>query len=237
MKTAARRSPLAIVILGLLLEAPMHPYEMQRLIKERGKSSIVNVNQRSSLYKMIRRLHRDGLIAVRETAREAQRPERTIYEVTPAGRLAAIAWLREMLATPREEFPEFPAAIASLPFLSPDTAADLLDQRRVRLAAALAGLDASLEARPAGMPRLVYLEEEYRRALVAAELAWVEAIIGDLRSGALSWDLASLLEVASKFSPVLIDQAASPGPTATAHPSGRNNEEGGMSLSENRSPK
>ena len=31
-----KRSPLALAILALLDEAPMHPYRMQRLIKDRG---------------------------------------------------------------------------------------------------------------------------------------------------------------------------------------------------------
>ena len=43
MNGAYRRSPLALVVLALLYEAPMHPYRMQQLIKERGKDEVVNV--------------------------------------------------------------------------------------------------------------------------------------------------------------------------------------------------
>ena len=69
-----RRSPLAMVVLGLLAEAPMHPYRMQQLIKERGKDTVVNVAQRNSVYQTIDRLLRAGLIAVRETSQDARGP-------------------------------------------------------------------------------------------------------------------------------------------------------------------
>src|SRR5881275_2834817 len=112
MKRIARRSPLALAILALLYEAPMHPYRMQQLIKERGKDEVINVRQRASLYQTIDRLLRAQLIAIRETAREEKRPERTIYELTEEGRETVLRWMREMLSTPAREFPEFPAALA-----------------------------------------------------------------------------------------------------------------------------
>jgi len=43
-----KRSPLALAVLVLLHEAPMHPYRMQRLIKDRGKDQVINVGQRAN---------------------------------------------------------------------------------------------------------------------------------------------------------------------------------------------
>ena len=51
-----RRSTLAMVLLALLLEAPMHPYRMQQMIKERGQDQLVNVAQRNSVYQALDRL-------------------------------------------------------------------------------------------------------------------------------------------------------------------------------------
>src|SRR5690242_15903931 len=112
MNRAIRRSPLALAILALLYEEPMHPYRMQQLIKEREKDDVVNVRQRASLYQTIDRLLRDGLIAIQETARSENRPERTVYRLTEMGREAVFTWVREMLATPAREYPEFPAAVS-----------------------------------------------------------------------------------------------------------------------------
>ncbi|MEQ1840955.1 MAG: PadR family transcriptional regulator, partial [Verrucomicrobiales bacterium] len=52
MPRSFKRSPLALAVLTLLREAPMHPYQMQRLIKERGKDQVINVQQRASLTQM-----------------------------------------------------------------------------------------------------------------------------------------------------------------------------------------
>ena len=81
-----RVSPLAMAVLSLLHAGPLHPYAMQRLIKEWGKDRVINVGQRANLYKTIRRLQDAGLVAVRQTERDQNYPERTVYELTEAGR-------------------------------------------------------------------------------------------------------------------------------------------------------
>lgn len=62
MTMTIKRSPTALAVLGMLMEEPLHPYRMQRLIKERGKDEVINVTQRASLYQTIQRLEREGLI-------------------------------------------------------------------------------------------------------------------------------------------------------------------------------
>src|ERR1700756_5075586 len=72
---APRSSPLALTVLALLHYQPLHPYGIQRLIKQWGKDQVVNVEQRTSLYRTIERLLAPGLIAVRETGRDPRYPE------------------------------------------------------------------------------------------------------------------------------------------------------------------
>ena len=90
-------------MLALLAEESMHPYRMQRLIKERGKDLVINVGQRSQLYKTIDRLLDAGLIAVAEVERDAARPQRTNYAITDSGRRELSAWTVDMIATPRRD--------------------------------------------------------------------------------------------------------------------------------------
>ena len=202
MKNGTRPSPLAMTILALLYEAPMHPYEMQRLIKERGKDDVVNVRQRASLYQTIDRLLRAELIAVRGTTRAEKRPERTIYELTEHGHETMRTWLRAMLATPAREFPEFPAALASLPLLTPEDATQQLAARADALAAEIARTNRQLTESAAFLPRLFVLESEYLRAVLQAELAWVQSVIADLRAERLTWHEAELRALAA--SPALL---------------------------------
>lgn len=186
--SAPRSSPLALTVLALLHYKPLHPYGIQRLVKDWGKEQVVNVRQRANLYRTIERLNGDGLIAVRETERDQQYPERTVYEVTDAGRETARAWLEEMLSAPKQEFPEFPAALSNLLLLTPEEMANVLERRADALAEKLDGLEAAMAAEAEqGLPRITRLETEYLRAVTAAELEWVRAVVEDLRAGGLAW--------------------------------------------------
>ncbi|MEN3536412.1 PadR family transcriptional regulator [Microbispora sp. ZYX-F-249] len=185
---STRRSPLATAVLALVCESPMHAYRMQQLIKERHQDDVVNVAQRNSVYQTIDRLLRDGLLAVRETTREENRPERTVYEATQLGRETLKQWMRTMLSTPAREFPEFPAALAFLPVLAPDEALAALRQRIAALETRLAALDAELTESLTFVARLFLVESEYQRGQIATELEFVRGLADDLAEGRLTWD-------------------------------------------------
>jgi DNA-binding PadR family transcriptional regulator len=187
-----RPSPLALTVLSLLAYEPLHPYRMQRLMQLWGKDRVVNVGQRANLYKTIKRLHEAGLIAVRQTERDHQYPERTVYELTAAGTEQAQSWLVDMLSAPRHEFPEFPAALSFLMMLEPGRAATVLQDRAGALRRQVAELDAVLTQESAALPRVTLLETEYLKAVTAAELGWVESVVDDLRSGTLGWTYEEL---------------------------------------------
>ncbi|TPN84180.1 PadR family transcriptional regulator [Mesorhizobium sp. CU2] len=193
-----KRSPIALAVLTMLCEAPMHPYRMQRLIKERGKDEVINVTQRASLYQTIQRLEREGLIAAQRTARDEKRPEHTVYAITETGRAIAVEWMRQILSTPTNEYPEFPAAISFLPLLSPDDVLRQLEARAKAIKAELERIDEGLK-QAAAVPRLFLLEMEYLRAVQTTELSWVTFVVDDLRSGRLTWSEAWLRQIAAQF--------------------------------------
>ncbi|MEV5752286.1 PadR family transcriptional regulator [Actinoallomurus sp. NPDC052308] len=201
MSSSPRRSPLALAVLGVLAYRPLHPYGIQALLKRWGKDEVVNVGQRAGLYKTINRLHEAGLVAARQTERDQQYPERTIYELTDQGRAVLRQWMGEMLSTPRNEFPELPAALSFLPLLTPEETLRFLEERKAllsgRLARLRATLDAATELGSDPLPRVSMLETEYLHATAAAELRWVTEVVDGLRSGTLTWTDEELRAVAS----------------------------------------
>lgn len=202
MTTLPRSSPLGLTVLALLQYKPLHPYGIQRLIKQWGKDQVVNVGQRASLYRTIERLLAAGLIAVRETGRDQQYPERTVYEITDAGRETARTWLLEMLEQPKQEFPQFPAALSHLLLLTPREITDALQRRAGLLEGELKDLESALSGEAAeGLPRITMLESEYLRAVTAAELDWVRAVSDDLRTGRLAWSTSELMALAGEQEP------------------------------------
>lgn len=197
---AERRSPLAMVVLSLLAEEPMHAYGMQQKIKSRRKDDVVNVAQRNSVYQTIERLQRAGYLRVAQTLRETGRPERTVYEITDDGRAIHAAWLRAMLAAPAREFPEFPAALAFVMLLDPVDAREQLGNRATVLRAKLDRLAADLDrAQEMGLPRLFVVETEYDQAMTRAELRFVDDLVADLHDGRLTWSREWLTGIAAHF--------------------------------------
>jgi DNA-binding PadR family transcriptional regulator len=199
MTTGSRRSPLALTILGLLEDGPLHPYRMQQLIKQWGKDQVVNVGQRATLYKTIARLTEAGLVEVHDTTRDHLYPERTTYRLTDAGRAASRQWLTEILSTPRNEFPEFPAALSFLPMISPRTAQDLLAARRDLLVQRLADRETLVRKAGVDLPPVTMLETEYLRAITDAEIRWIDTVLTGLGDGSITWDQRQLQDAARRL--------------------------------------
>ncbi|MGB3440124.1 MAG: PadR family transcriptional regulator [Actinophytocola sp.] len=206
MGSVHRRSTLALAVMSMLMEAEqlqqeaLHPYRMQRLIKDRGKDEVVNVGQRASLYRTIERLHRAELIRIVESNRANKRPERTLYELTDEGRRVWREWMLDALETPVRQYAEFPAAIAFIPLLEPDEVLEQLERREKKLLSELERFRA-LVAETTKIGRLFALETECLLATTAAELKWVGSIISDLRSGSVTWTREWLSALASQEEP------------------------------------
>jgi DNA-binding PadR family transcriptional regulator len=180
----------ALTVLCLLRERPMHPYEMQRLIRQRHKDEFLDL-KRGSLYHAIERLQKAELIEVVETSREGRRPERTTYRLSERGELEVLDWLRELLAKPVREPSQFLAALSFLPHLSGEDAVDQLHARACRLELEIVALDAVLQRMVPQIGRIHLVEVEYLRAMRQAERDWVQAMSEDIRAGRLTWDRAS----------------------------------------------
>jgi DNA-binding PadR family transcriptional regulator len=194
-----RRSPLALAILGLLEDGPLHPYGMQQLIKRWGKDEVINVGQRATLYKVINRLCEAGLIKPCGTTRDHSYPERTSYEVTDAGRTIRQQWMAEVLSTPRNEFPELPAALSFIPLLTPEATRGLLATRRELLMQRLAERDALIASVGFPLPRATMLETEYLHAATEAEIRWLDSVLAGLDDGSITWSSREMHQAASRL--------------------------------------
>ncbi len=178
-------NPLALAVLGLLAERPMHPYEMSTTLRERAKEQSIKLNY-GSLYSVVESLQRHRLVDVQEIVREGRRPERTIYAITDAGRTEFVDWLSDLLAMPVKEFTQFEAALSLMPGLPPDEVLRLLQTRLTRLETDIVGTAAVLdEMAKQQMPYLFLIELDYVQALRKAELAFVDRFVAQLADGTL----------------------------------------------------
>jgi DNA-binding PadR family transcriptional regulator len=188
--TTNRRLPkttLALAVLELLNEAPMHPYEMKQKMHERGIERAIP-SKGASIYDTVERLTRAGFIEPVVTNREGRRPERTIYQLTPSGIDELDSWLRQLIEEPSREFPRFAAALMFLGAMRhKEEAIRVLERRAVAFEAQIAASDAMIRKIPADLPRLFVIEEEYAQAMRRAELDWLQRTVAELEDGSLEW--------------------------------------------------
>ncbi|MFZ3302969.1 MAG: PadR family transcriptional regulator [Mycobacterium sp.] len=185
---AYQLTSLGISVLALLKTRPMHGYEMLQTLVERHADRIVKVRP-GSLYHVVDRLTDEKLIRRAATDREGKRPERVIYEITDAGAEALAERVRELIARPVHEFPQFVVALAEIETLGKDAAADAVDERVGALEARAAEITA---LRGAGVVRAAYLVAlDYLLATMQNELSWLRDFAESLRSGQLGWRQAA----------------------------------------------
>jgi DNA-binding PadR family transcriptional regulator len=178
---------LALAVLSYLVQRPMHPYELSRTLRDNGDDRSIRFNH-GSLYMVVQQLAKAGFIAEQEINREGQRPERTVYALTDAGRAELRDWLRDLVEEPQHEYPHFVAALSFIGALPPSEAVPLLRRRLDRLGEQRAEIRALVDgALASGVPGLFLVEEEYRLALSEAESAFVERLVNQITDPEIGW--------------------------------------------------
>lgn len=178
---------LALPVLSYLTRRPMHPYELSRTLRDNGDARSVRFNH-SSLYMVVQQLAKAGFIAEQGTTRAGQRPERTVYALTDAGRDELRDWLRELIEVPQHEYPQFVAALSLIAALPPSEVVELLAGRLRRLAAQRGDIRELIDSTLAGGVHPLFLvEEEYRLALLDAESLFVERFLEQINHPETGW--------------------------------------------------
>jgi len=174
-------NPLALAILVLLYERPMHPYEMATTLRERRKENSIRLNY-GALYAVIAQLLKEDFIAVREVLKEGKHPPKTVYELRALGEAELIDWMRELVSSPAKEYPMFEAALSLLPVLPPEEVIELLEIRIGLLEKTIEEIEKEKKiCKEMKLPRLFSLESEYYEKITRAEYEFSEGLLDDLK--------------------------------------------------------
>ncbi|MEV5892574.1 PadR family transcriptional regulator [Nonomuraea fuscirosea] len=173
---------LALAVLTVAVQRPMHPYEMASVLRSRGKDQDMPIKW-GTLYTVIRNLDKHGLLEAVESGRQGARPERTVYRVTEAGRREAEDWTRELLSTPRREPSSFEAGLSVMGGLTPDEVTPLLRRRLGALEERIEADRRVMEEQRGELPRLFLIESEYALAMLEAQAGWVRSLLAELADG------------------------------------------------------
>jgi DNA-binding PadR family transcriptional regulator len=178
-------SPLSLSILELLSERSMHPYELAATMRARHHDEFIRLNF-GSLYHTVEVLERNGWIVSAEREKEGKRPERTVYDLTDAGRRVLLQVVGDIVSVPRREYLHFSAGLMFMHHLDRNAAVARLKQRSQALHQTITKLSRILsELLGSGHTRLTLIELEHKIAVLEAERAWVERIAGEIADGKL----------------------------------------------------
>lgn len=187
MPARTRDNPLVLPVLGLLLESPMHPYQLEVTLRERSEEGQWPLN-RGSLNNVVAALASAGWIEEHERAQREGRPARTVYALTEAGHAELVSRLDLQIRSAAREFSPFFAAISYLGALGREGAVDALTERAERLTARIESDEAGLtRALDGGVPALFVVEADYALHASRGELAWIASTISDIQAGRLTW--------------------------------------------------
>ncbi|TLS45543.1 PadR family transcriptional regulator [Streptomyces montanus] len=186
MATKRRKlsNPLALAVMATLAQRPMHPYEIAQTLRRQGKDTSTKINY-GSLYTVVQNLEKHGFVEVTDVERAGNRPERTIYGLTEAGREEMTEWMSDLMAVPAREYPIFETALSLMGVLHPDEVTRLLTERLQALEVQAASGRGALRKLYESLPRIFLVETEYQLHMVEAQAEWVRGLLEELREGSL----------------------------------------------------
>ncbi|QQY24878.1 PadR family transcriptional regulator [Dermacoccus nishinomiyaensis] len=180
-------APLAVAVLSLLAERDMHPYEMIQTLRARREDQWVKLRP-ASLYHKVDGLVARGLAEVVGTEQDGNRPPRTTYRLTDAGRELLVAWISSAITVVENPYFSFSLALGELEALGPERAARLLTERVTALDEHIAQMRDSLEqGRNQSAERIWMLAHEHRLATLTTERDYIASVVHDIESKELTW--------------------------------------------------
>ena len=154
---------------------------------ERQEDRLTKVRP-GTLYHTVDRLAADGLIEVSEVRKEGNRPQRTVYTITDAGRAALDASLEAILERHPVEYPELYLALSEAHSLPRQRVVELLERRVAAMRADYERIEAAqAAANTCGAVEMFYLDVGCRLATLRTQIDWLAHLLERLRHGDIEW--------------------------------------------------
>jgi DNA-binding PadR family transcriptional regulator len=176
---AASTTKIDLLLLGLLLDRPMHGYELFQQIQAEEIDAWFNVSM-AGVYYSLGKLHDQGLVA-ESRERGARSPRKSVYHLTDEGRSAFFEAMEAQALNQEEVFLEYDVVIYLLNKLPRKRAISLLEQQRALLADKSQAVHRALAREQEGDQsplRLAVLD--HKRRYLDMERDWLADVIQDV---------------------------------------------------------
>jgi len=165
-----------LVVLGLLQERPLHGYEIKHIIQDHmGDWTSIAFG---SIYFALKKLTEEGMVEIAATEQDGNRPSRTVYAVTDAGRAEFLRLLRELWEAPERQYFATDLGLFFMDALSTDELLGHLAGRIESLEETLRFLARHREENMADphVPRRARFIFDHSQVHLEAELAWTRTL-------------------------------------------------------------
>lgn len=160
-----------LLLLGLVAEMPRHGYELDQVIENRGMREWTQIGF-SSIYFVLGRLEKRGLVTSRKPRRGAGAKARKAYEITQAGRRVLTAQTETALREVRPTQSSVLLGMINWAALDRQQALESLEGRSISIEAEMSRLEAiQVEQQP--LPDYLEALFEYSLGQLRSEAAWV----------------------------------------------------------------
>ncbi|MEV3925706.1 PadR family transcriptional regulator [Actinomadura coerulea] len=181
MPLTAVDNPLALRLLGLLVEQPMHQYALTVALNERYPYLSA---KSGSVYALVRSLEVAGWVAPTGVEQMGNRPARTVYALTDQGWDVFKERVRRQIREVKVTTSAFVDALAYLGTLDPAEAPRVLRGRQESLEQQIAELE---QASDTGLPEITMIEVDFVLHQLRSEARWIRALIARIDAGELAW--------------------------------------------------
>ncbi|MBN1146015.1 MAG: PadR family transcriptional regulator [Anaerolineales bacterium] len=172
-----------LVILGLLRQRPLYGYEIKSIIEDH-MGDWTNIAF-GSIYFALGKLSEEGFIEKVATEKAGNRPSRSVYQITEAGRDEFSRLLRQAWMEFDRQFFPFDIGLFFMNALAKDEIIGYLQNRLVQLEMVLRHLDEhqSEETGKDEAPALASAIFDHTRMHTQAELAWTRDVLAKVEAG------------------------------------------------------
>ncbi len=177
---AEKLSAVNLLIMGMLMDRPMSPYEMARIVETQHIGRLVKISS-PSVYKNIKELHRAGYLEA-ERAKTGDMPEKKVYSITRKGKTYFLRLMNYYSSNLSAHYFDFNAFLANIDKVDKKTGLAMLERLREQIYELKAWIvNHEQEARE----KKVYFAgraiiKQYRM-IVYTLIAWIEEVIEEYR--------------------------------------------------------
>lgn len=159
------------VVLAMLAKEPSHGYQLRARLRQ-ALGPLGDAMNAGQVYVTLTRLEKAGLVACERPTTLADRPERKMYALTPAGQQRVAEWLTEV-GWPRPDLAEFHLKLVAAAAAGLADPLTIVDTQRRELLRRLRDAQRAAMAEPEHSDAALLLEGIVLR--LQADLRWLEA--------------------------------------------------------------